>query len=452
MNVTVEKTNSVEGKIIVNVVEADYADKVKKELRNIGEKHPLPGFRAGHVPMEQLKKRFGRQVKSDVLNDEVYRAVIQYIRDNKLHVLGEPMPVEKKEVNLEDKDYTFEYFIGLAPELGLTVDKNDKLPFYEIEVSKEMMDEQDNSLRERFGAQVPGEEVDAKAVVKGTLMQLNADGTVNENEGAIQVINGILAPFTFTDEEQKALFIGKKVNDKVVFNPFKATNGNAVELASMLNINREIAADMHSDFEMAISEIIVVKLAEHNQEFFDNVFGKDKVKSEEEYEKALREMIASSLAGNSQAWFEREYQEYFVKKYDNMELPVEFLKKWLVASNKELTAENIDEEFAKMLPSIKWEMVKGALQEKLNVKIDDKDVFEFAKVIARRQFAQYGITNMDDETITDTAKRILADKNYSSNIAEQVADVKLNRAVYEAVDIEKKSVSLDEFKKMVGAA
>lgn len=452
MNVTVEKTNSVEGKIIVNVVEADYADKVKKELRNIGEKHPLPGFRAGHVPMEQLKKRFGRQVKSDVLNDEVYRAVIQYIRDNKLHVLGEPMPVEKKEVNLEDKDYTFEYFIGLAPELGLTVDKNDKLPYYEIEVSKEMMDEQDNSLRERFGAQVPGEEVDAKAVVKGTLMQLNADGTVNENEGAIQVINGILAPFTFTDEEQKALFIGKKVNDKVVFNPFKATNGNAVELASMLNISREIAADMHSDFEMAISEIIVVKLAEHNQEFFDNVFGKDKVKTEEEYEKALREMIASSLAGNSQAWFEREYQEYFVKKYDNMELPVEFLKKWLVASNKELTDENIDEEFAKMLPSIKWEMVKGALQEKLDVKIDDKDVLEFAKVIARRQFAQYGITNMDDQTITDTAKRILADKNYSSNIAEQVADVKLNRTVYEAVDIEKKSVSLDEFKKMVGAA
>lgn len=452
MNVTVEKTNSVEGKIIVNVVEADYADKVKKELRNIGEKHPLPGFRAGHVPMEQLKKRFGRQVKSDVLNDEVYRAVIQYIRDNKLHVLGEPMPVEKKEVNLEDKDYTFEYFIGLAPELGLTVDKNDKLPYYEIEVSKDMMDEQDNSLRERFGAQVPGEEVDAKAVVKGTLMQLNADGTVNENEGAIQVINGILAPFTFTDEEQKALFIGKKVNDKVVFNPFKATNGNAVELASMLNISREIAADMHSDFEMAISEIIVVKLAEHNQEFFDNVFGKDKVKTEEEYEKALREMIASSLAGNSQAWFEREYQEYFVKKYDNMELPVEFLKKWLVASNKELTDENIDEEFAKMLPSIKWEMVKGALQEKLDVKIDDKDVLEFAKVIARRQFAQYGITNMDDQTITDTAKRILADKNYSSNIAEQVADVKLNRTVYEAVDIEKKSVSLDEFKKMVGAA
>ena len=220
----------------------------------------------------------------------------------------------------------------------------------------------------------------------------------------------------------------------------------------MLNINREIAADMHSDFEMAISEIIVVKLAEHNQEFFDNVFGKDKVKTEEEYEKALREMIASSLAGNSQAWFEREYQEYFVKKYDNMELPVEFLKKWLVASNKELTDENIDEEFAKMLPSIKWEMVKGALQEKLDVKIDDKDVLEFAKVIARRQFAQYGITNMDDQTITDTAKRILADKNYSSNIAEQVADVKLNRTVYEAVDIEKKSVSLDEFKKMVGAA
>ena len=452
MNVTVEKTSNVEGKIIVNVVEADYADKVKKELRNIGQKHPLPGFRAGHVPMDQLKKRFGRQVKSDVLNDEVYRAVIEYIRENKLHVLGEPMPVEKKEVNLEDKDYTFEYFIGLAPELGLTVDTNDKLPYYEIEVSKEMMDEQDNSLRERFGAQVPGEEVDAKAVVQGALMQLNDDHTVNENDGAIQVINGILAPFTFTDDEQKALFLGKKVNDKVVFNPFKATNGNAVELASMLNIDREIAADIHSDFEMAISEIIVVKQAEHNQEFYDNVFGKDKVKTEEEYEKALREMIAGGLVGNSQAWFEHDYQDYFVKKYDNMELPVEFLKKWLVASNEELTAENIDEEFAKMLPSIKWEMVKGALQQALDVKVEEKDVLDHAKAIAYRQFAQYGITNMDEATITDTARRILADKNYGPRIAEQVADIKLSQAIMNAITVEKKTVTLDEFKKMVGAA
>ena len=417
MNVTVEKTSNVEGKIIVNVVEADYADKVKKELRNIGQKHPLPGFRAGRPTAEFLARVLNRIT----MFGAIYLGIIALL------------PIITGNL------------------IGLTVDKNDKLPYYEIEVSKEMMDEQDNSLRERFGAQVPGEEVDAKAVVKGALMQLNDDHTVNENDGAIQVINGILAPFTFTDDEQKALFLGKKVNDKVVFNPFKATNGNAVELASMLNIDREIAADIHSDFEMAISEIIVVKQAEHNQEFYDNVFGKDKVKTEEEYEKALREMIAGGLVGNSQAWFEHDYQDYFVKKYDNMELPVEFLKKWLVASNEELTAENIDEEFAKMLPSIKWEMVKGALQQALDVKVEEKDVLDHAKAIAYRQFAQYGITNMDEATITDTARRILADKNYGPRIAEQVADTKLSPAIMNAITVEKKTVTLDEFKQMVGA-
>lgn len=452
MNVTVEKTSDAEGKIIVNVVENDYADKVKKELKKIGQERPLPGFRAGHVPAGQLEKRYGRMVKSDVLNDEVYRAVVKYIQENKLHILGEPLPVEKKEINLEDKDYTFEYQVGFAPELNIAVNKDIKLPFYEIEVSKEMMDQQDQQLRERFGAQVPGEEVDAKAVIKGAIMQLNEDGTVNENKGAIQVLSGIVAPFTFADEEEKAKFMGKKVNDKVVFNPYKTCNGNVAEIASMLNIDKEIAADMHDDFEMAIAEIIVVKPAEHDQEFFDNVFGKDKVKSEEEYEKALKEMIANSLVGNSHAWFNKEYQDYFIKENENMVLPVEFLKKWLVASNKELTEENIDKEFEQMLPSIKWEMVKGALQQALEVKVEDEDILNHAKAIAYRQFAQYGITNMDEQTITDTAKRILNDKNYARQIAEQVADIKLSEAVYNAVTIEKKEVSLDEFKKMVGAA
>ena len=451
MNVTVEKTTDVEGKIIVNVVESDYAEKVKKELKKIGRERPLPGFRAGHVPFGQLEKRYGRMVKSDVLNDEVYRAVVSHIQENKLHILGEPLPVEKKEINLEDKDYTFEYQVGFAPELNVNVNKDVKLPFYEIEVSKEMMGQQDEQLCERFGSQAPGEETNEKAIVKGSIMQLNEDGSVNENEGAIQVINGIVAPFTFADEEEKAKFMGKKVNDKIVFNPFKTCNGNAAEIASMLNIDKEIAQDMHDNFEMSIAEIIVIKPAEHNQEFFDNVFGKDKVKNEEEYEKELKQMIANSLVGNSQAWFNHEYQEFFVKQNENMVLPVEFLKKWLVASNEELNAENIDSEFENMIPSIKWEMVKGALQQALEVKVENDDIMNHAKAIAYRQFAQYGITNMDEQTITDTAKRILSDKNYARQIAEQVSDIKLSEAVYNAVTIEKKTVSLDEFKQMVGA-
>lgn len=449
MNVTLDKTSDIEGKFIVNVEEADYEKKVKDELKKIGREAHIPGFRQGHVPAGQIKARFGKQAKSQVLNDTVYEAVINYIRDNKLNVLGEPMPVEVKEVNLDDKDYTFEYEIGLAPVLDIKLDKDVKLPYCTIAVSDEMLAEQDKSLCQRLGSQVPGEEVDERAVVKGVLMQLNEDGTVNENPGAIQVVNGIVAPFYFKDKDEAAKFAGKKVDDKVVFNPWKSCEGNAAELASMLNLDKNIAADVKGDFQMTISEIIVHKPAEHNQEFFDNVFGKDKVKDEDEYKKALTEMIARDLAGNSEQLFQADAEKYLIDKYGDMQLPVAFLKKWLVARNEELTAENIDKEFEAMLPSLKWQLIRERVSADLNVELKEEDLLDYAKGVAYHQFAQYGITNMDDETIEQSAKRLLNDRETRSRLVERLSDLKLMNAVKGAVTLEDKTVSLDEFRELV---
>lgn len=451
MNVTLDKTSDIEGKFIVNVEEADYEKKVKDELKKIGREAHIPGFRQGHVPAGQIKARFGKQAKSQVLNDTVYEAVINYIRDNKLNVLGEPMPVEVKEVNLDDKDYTFEYEIGLAPVLDIKLDKDVKLPYYTIAVSDEMLAEQDKNLCQRLGSQVPGEEVDERAVVKGVLMQLNEDGTVNENPGAIQVVNGIVAPFYFKDKDEAAKFAGKKVDDKVVFNPWKSCEGNAAELASMLNLDKNIAADVKGDFQMTISEIIVHKPAEHNQEFFDNVFGKDKVKDEDEYKKALTEMIARDLAGNSEQLFQADAEKYLIDKYGDMQLPVAFLKKWLVARNEELTAENIDKEFEAMLPSLKWQLIREKVSADLNVELKEEDLLDYAKGVAYHQFAQYGITNMDDETIEQSAKRLLNDRETRSRLVERLSDLKLMNAVKGAVTLEDKTVSLDEFRELVKA-
>lgn len=451
MNVTLDKTSDIEGKFIVNVEEADYEKKVKDELKKIGREAHIPGFRQGHVPAGQIKARFGKQAKSQVLNDTVYEAVINYIRDNKLNVLGEPMPVEVKEVNLDDKDYTFEYEIGLAPVLDIKLDKDVKLPYYTIAVSDEMLAEQDKNLCQRLGSQVPGEEVDERAVVKGVLMQLNEDGTVNENPGAIQVVNGIVAPFYFKDKDEAAKFAGKKVDDKVVFNPWKSCEGNAAELASMLNLDKNIAADVKGDFQMTISEIIVHKPAEHNQEFFDNVFGKDKVKDEDEYKKALTEMIARDLAGNSKQLFQADAEKYLIDKYGDMQLPVAFLKKWLVARNEELTAENIDKEFEAMLPSLKWQLIREKVSAELNVELKEEDLLDYAKGVAYHQFAQYGITNMDDETIEQSAKRLLNDHETRSRLVERLSDLKLMNAVKGAVTLEDKTVSLDEFRELVKA-
>lgn len=449
MNVTLEKSSPVAGKFIVKVEESDYAQKVKDELKKIGRQATIPGFRQGHIPAGQIERRFGKQAKSQVLNDTVYDAVIKYIRDEKLNVLGEPLPVEVKEVNLDDKDYTFEYEIGIAPVIDVKLDKDVKRDFYKIEVSKEMLDTQDKALRERLGAQVPGEEADEKAIIKGVLQQLNEDGSVNVNDGAIQVNNGIVYPFTFTSKEEADKFLGKKINDKVVFNPWKSCNGNAVELSSMLNLDKDIAGDVKSDFEMAISEIIVLKPAEHNQEFFDNVFGKDKVKNEEEYEKALTEMISNDLMNNSRQLFQAQTENYLMDTYGNMELPVEFLKKWLVARNEELTAENIDKEFEAMLPSLKWQLIKERVSEALGIQLNEDDLLNYAKALAFQQFASYGMTNLDAKTIEESAKRLLNDSKTRQRIVEQYSDLKLFEGIANTVTMEEHTVSLDKFKEIV---
>ncbi len=451
MNISFEKIGDVAGKLTVNVEENDYKAKVNAELKKIGATHNIPGFRKGHINIDQLRRRFGKDVMSDVINETVYHAVIDYIKENKINILGQPLPEKVVAVNMDQKDYTFVYEVGLAPELNIEVDKNVTLPYYTIDITDKMLEDQDKSLRERFGAQVPGEEVDNKAVVKGTLMELNTDGTVKESEDAIQVINGIVAPFYFKNKEEEQKFIGKKLNDKVVFNPYNSCEGNLAELSSMLNVDQDKAADIKGDFEMVITEIIVVKPAEHNQEFFDSVFGRDKVHNDDEYNNALKEMISNSFRGTTDYYFNTVTRDYFVDKYGaDMKLPEDFLIKWLTYTNPEAAKDaDMKKEYAEMLPSLKWQIISDRIADQLKVSIDNDDVLARAKFIARQQFNQYGIYNIDEETVTDTAKRILADKNYSRRIAEEVSELKLFAVIRETVNIDLKTVSFEEFSKMI---
>ncbi len=311
-----------------------------------------------------------------------------------------------------------------------------------------MVAEQDKQFCERFGAQVPGEEVEPNALVKGSIMELNEDGTVKTSDDAIQMINGIVAPMYFKDKAEAEKFAGKKVNDKVVFNPWKTCEGNPAELSSMLGVDKEKASDIKGDFEMSISEIIVLRPAEHGQELYDNVLGKDKVTNEEEYLQGVKAMIERDLDGSSQIMFRREVEKMMMDKYGNMELPAEVLKKWLIGGNEGINAENVDEEYTKMEPSLKWQLIKERLGALCEIKIEENDLIEHGKMIARHQFAQYGMTNIDDETLTDYAKRILADKNYRPRLIEEVGDMKLFNAIQAKVTLDEKTVSLDEFKEM----
>lgn len=453
MNVSMEKIDNVSARLIVSVVENDYQEKVTKEIKQIGRTHTIPGFRKGHVPFGELNRRFGKQIASDVINQEVYEAVSNYIRDNKLGILGEPLPVEVQELDLKNqKDYTFQYEIGLAPEININLDKNTHIPFYPIQISQEMIDEQDKNFRERFGSQVPGEEVDAKALVKGSIMELNEDGSIKDGEDAIQVTSGIVAPMYFKLKEESDKFIGKKVGDKVVFNPYNTCEGNVAELASMLQVDKDKAGNIKGNFEFSIAEIIVVKPADLNQEYFDGLFGKDKVTSEDAYFAEIKKMISSQISGNSDMLFRIQTEKQLVEQYGNVELPETFLKKWLIARNDGFTAETIDAEFEKMIPSLKWQLIKERIAAAAEIKIEEADVMAHAKALAANQFAQYGMTNMDDDTLTDYAKRILADKNYRPRIIEEVGDIKLFDAIKEKVTLDVKEISLEEFKEIASKA
>ena len=279
-------------------------------------------------------------------------------------------------------------------------------------------------------------------------MQLNEYGSIKEGDDAIQVVSGILAPMYFTDKDEAAKFEGKKVGDKVVFNPRKAAGENITELSSMLNIDKERVAEVQGDFEMAISEIIVVKPAELGEEFYTNVFGKDKVSNEEEYRAAVKELIHDELAGNSDMLFRWNARKVYMEKYGDMQLPAEILKKWLASRNEGMTAEQVEEEYKRMEADLKWQLVLDQIVSKLGVKIEKEDLLEFAKGLAARQFAQYGMTNMDDETITKYAENILADKNYIGRIQEQVGEVKTFNALKEAVTLKEENVTLDQFKEV----
>ncbi|WP_301708393.1 trigger factor [uncultured Duncaniella sp.] len=424
------------------MAENDYKDDVTKKLKEIGRTHVIPGFRKGHVPFGELKRRFGKQLTSDVINDTVYRAVIDYITENKLNVMGHPMPVEVKEA-FEEGDQEFKYDLALIPTLDIKPSADDHYPFYEIEVTDEMIDEQDTNMRKRFGSQKPGEEMTADAVVKGSLMQLNENGEVNTNEGAIQVTDGIVFPLYFKDKEETAKFDGKKPGDKVVFNPNKAAGGDAGELASMLHVDKAIAGDIHNDFEMNISEIIVNQPAELGEEYYNNVFGLDKVHNEEEYRAAIKELIAGELAQNSHILFRNTFDKAMMEKYGDMQLPAATIKKLFFAD-----AENADEAFASQEAAIKHEIIENNLLKNLEIKVEPNEVLDTAKALTARQFAQYGLAGMDDEVITKYAKEQIEKEEIRNQLIQQILSSKLYTAIEGMVSLDKETVSLDKFKEI----
>lgn len=446
MNVNFEKLDNVNGVVAVAIEEKDYADKVTKQLKEIGRKHVEPGFRPGRVPAGLIAKKYGSAVKYDVINKAVADAVYDYIKGSKLHVLGQPVPQSDNSFDIESKEFTFKFNVGLAPEFDNHVNKGLHVPFYTIGVTDEMVDDKIEGLRQRYGHQVPGEETEPDAVIKGAITELDADGSAKE--GGVSVENGIISPVHFTDEAQKKLFEGKKVGDVVVFNPAASCGGSAVEMSSMLNIDKEETEAHKGDFSFEIKEIIVYKAADLDQEFFDNAVGKDKAHSEEELRAAVKDLIAVNFAGDSNYRFTIDAKEAVEKAVGELELPEAFLKDFLVRQGEGINAGNVDEEYGKMRGQLVWELIRDDVAGKFDVKVNEGDMLEEARGVVSRQLMQYGANALSDQIIDKYAQEVAKDQKNREMLLQDA----LNRKVFEAikgnVTLDYKEVSVEEFRKL----
>lgn len=449
MNVTFEKIDEVNGLVTVELQAADYADKVKKTLKSIAKNRPEPGFRPGHTPLTLIQKKYGEAVKYDEVNKATSETLYDYIKENNIKVLGNPVPEADQNFDIKNDDFTFKFRVGIAPEINDPVNKDLKVPYYNIEVTGKMVEDQDQNLRRRFGKQESGDTVEPNSVVKGIITELNEDGSVKE--GGVVVENGIVGPEHFKSDEQKAIFAGKKVGDKFTFNPAATCDSNPVELASMLHVDKDAAENYKGDFQFEVTDCIVLKPAELGEEYYNQLFEKDEVKDEEAYKAKVKELIEAQLGNDSDFRFTIDAKEAISKAVGDLTLPDAVLKDYLKQANENLNDENIEEEYAKARPQLVWQLIGNKIAEDLKVEVTPEDVKELAKAIAANQFAQYGMPNVPDDILDKYAAEIVNGQQ-GDQVRAQAFDSKLYHAIKDAVTLEEKTVSVEEFNKLFAPA
>lgn len=450
MNISFENVSKVSALLTLNIEKADYADRVKKALKDFSKKASIPGFRAGKVPASLIEKRFGTEIKAEEINKILGEEVNKYIRENKVNMLAEPLPNEEKTPALDfetQDDFTFAFDIALAPEFDAKISKKDKITCYDIKVDDALVDQQVQSYCQRGGQHVKADDYKAGDMVKGLLTQLDAEG--NALEGGISVEEAVMLPEYMKNDEEKGKFAGAKVGDVMTFNPSKAYNESQTELASLLRISKEEAAEMKADFSLQISEIMRYEPAKLSQELYDQMLGKDVVKSEEEFRQFIANDIKKNFDSEADYQFTQDLRSYLLNRIGEVEFAEDILKRFMKLRNQDKDDAYVEDNFKKSLPELLWHLVKEQLCDQLEVKVQHEDVLETAKTFARIQFAQYGMINLPEENLTSYAAEMLKNEQQAQGLVERTVENKLAAKVKETVTIKVKEVTMDEFRKLV---
>mgnify|MGYP003221523063 CR=1 FL=1 len=458
MQISFENPDKVNGLLTMTVEENDFKDDVEKTLKNYRKRANVPGFRPGQVPMGLIKRQFGTSVKVDAINKLIGEQLQKYINDNKIQMLGQPLPHEGQEpVDLEkDAPYTFQFDIAVAPEFEAKLSGRDKVAYYDIKVDDKLIDQQVEMFANRAGHYTTADSYDPEKrdVLKGDLRELDENG--NTLEGGITESDESLMPAYFDDEEQKEKFKDAKPGDIITFNPTAAYKGGETQVASLLKIDREKVGEHKGDFSFQVTEVSRWEKAEVNEELWQGIYGKDSgIKDEKGFREAIAKGLAEQLQGDSDFKFLQDVRAHVLKKIGKLQYPDEMLKRILLANNeKNLKTEEdkqkfIDENYKGSLDMLTWDLAKNQLAVAAEIKVDDKDVEAAAEEMARMQFAQYGMSNVPEEYVKNYAKELLKKEETVRQMADRALDQKLIEKFKDVVKLDHKEISLDDFNKMM---
>ena len=451
MNIKFESADKINGLMTITIEQADYQEAVDKQLKNYRKKAQVPGFRPGMVPMGLVKKQYGTAVKAEEVNRILGEKLYEYVRENKIQMLGEPLPNENQKPQdlAGDGPFEFVFDIAVAPEFKAELTNKDKIDFYTIKVDDKLIDDQVQMYASQAGEFVEAQEWSGNDTLKGDLRQLDEKG--NTLEGGITTEGGMIMPSYIKGEDEKKKFDGAKLGDIITFNPKKAYPDNDAEVAAMLKVQKDDVKELTADFSFQITEIRHFQPAAVDAKLFEKVFGEG-VKDEADFRQRIADSLKGQLVANSDFKFLRDVRAYAEKKVGDLQFPEALLKRVMLNNNKDKGEEFVEKNFEASINELKWHLIKEQLVAATKIKVEDADLKAVAKDAMRAQFAQYGMTNIPEDVLDNYAEEQLKKRENIDNFVDRAVDVKLTEALKGIVKLNEKEVTLDEFNKMMQEA
>lgn len=444
MNVLRQDVDALNAVLTVKINPEDYQPKVKATLDKYRKTAKVPGFRPGHVPQSLIQKQYGKSVLAEELNKLANDGIYNFIIENKLEILGNPIPKADAEVVGsfdQPTDFEFSFEVGFSPAMELPLNDKNKFDFFTVNVDDSLIDKQIEDLQRRYGKLASAESVEDKDMVLGKFEELNEDGSLKE--GGISNNSTISLEFLDNDAATKSL-LGKKVNDSFELDPTSVSKGEK-DKASLLGVSEDEVATVGNKFQFTVTDIKRMELAALDEFLFEKLFADGEVKTIEELRTRIADDLKNMFMGDSDRILTRDVYQYLLNE-TKTEFPESFLKRWIkLSSEKPISDEDLDKEFDAYLKSLKWQLIQSKIFRDNNIQLNNEEVINYTKNLLVGNYAQYGIPAPDDAELTETAQRLLTNKEQANGIYDRLAEQKLTDYFKNSLSLNTKEVSYDEF-------